>query len=75
MTSSVRAAAEGAAKVEDVVREARGNAEQSGLVVKEAIGAMSEIKKSSDGINQIIGVIDDIAFQTNLLALNAGVER
>ncbi|MBL3553059.1 methyl-accepting chemotaxis protein [Rhodovulum sulfidophilum] len=74
MTASVRAAAEGAAKVEDVVREARGNAEQSGLVVKEAIGAMSEIKKSSDGINQIIGVIDDIAFQTNLLALNAGVE-
>ncbi|WP_237400828.1 methyl-accepting chemotaxis protein [Rhodovulum sulfidophilum] len=74
MTSSVRSAAEGAAKVEDVVREARGNAEQSGLVVKDAIGAMAEIKKSSDGINQIIGVIDDIAFQTNLLALNAGVE-
>ncbi|BAQ68920.1 methyl-accepting chemotaxis sensory transducer [Rhodovulum sulfidophilum] len=74
MTSSVRSAADGAAKVEDVVREARGNAEQSGLVVREAIGAMAEIKKSSDGINQIIGVIDDIAFQTNLLALNAGVE-
>ncbi|ARC88621.1 methyl-accepting chemotaxis protein [Rhodovulum sp. MB263] len=74
MTASVRAAADGAAKVEDVVREARGNAEKSGLVVKEAIGAMAEIEKSSDGINQIIGVIDDIAFQTNLLALNAGVE-
>ncbi|RAP42639.1 chemotaxis protein [Rhodovulum viride] len=74
MTASVRAAADGAAQVENVVREARGNAEQSGLVVKEAISAMSEIKKSSDGINQIIGVIDDIAFQTNLLALNAGVE-
>ncbi|MBL3579507.1 cache domain-containing protein, partial [Rhodovulum visakhapatnamense] len=74
MTASVRAAADGAAQVENVVREARGNAEQSGLVVKEAIGAMSEIKKSSDGISQIIGVIDDIAFQTNLLALNAGVE-
>ncbi|MBL3578126.1 methyl-accepting chemotaxis protein [Rhodovulum visakhapatnamense] len=74
LTSSVRSSADGAAQVENVVREARGNAEQSGLVVKEAIGAMSEIKRSSDGISQIIGVIDDIAFQTNLLALNAGVE-
>ncbi|MBL3562996.1 methyl-accepting chemotaxis protein [Rhodovulum sulfidophilum] len=74
MTTSVRAAADSAAQVETVVRDARGNAEQSGRVVKEAIGAMSEIKNSSDGIGQIIGVIDDIAFQTNLLALNAGVE-
>ncbi|OLS44073.1 hypothetical protein BV509_06790 [Rhodovulum sulfidophilum] len=45
MTASVRAAADGAAQVENVVREARGNAEQSGLVVKEAIGAMSEIDR------------------------------
>jgi len=74
ITSSVRSAAESSADVETVVREARGNVDESGRVVKEAIGAMSEIKKSSDGISQIIGVIDDIAFQTNLLALNAGVE-
>jgi hypothetical protein len=35
---------------------------------------MSAIENSSKQINQIIGVIDEIAFQTNLLALNAGVE-
>ncbi|SIO43687.1 methyl-accepting chemotaxis protein [Rhodovulum sp. ES.010] len=74
MTSSVRAASESAAEVETAVRETRGNAEESGRVVKDAMGAMAEIKNSSDGISQIIGVIDDIAFQTNLLALNAGVE-
>ena len=35
---------------------------------------MRAIDSSSKQINQIIGVIDEIAFQTNLLALNAGVE-
>ena len=39
-----------------------------------ATAAMTEIKGSSDNIEQIISVIDKIAFQTNVLALNAGVE-
>jgi methyl-accepting chemotaxis protein len=43
-------------------------------VVRQAVGAMGNIEKSSREISQIIGVIDEIAFQTNLLALNAGVE-
>ncbi|MBN8294942.1 methyl-accepting chemotaxis protein [Rhodobacter sp. NTK016B] len=74
LTASVRAAADSASEVEDVVADARKEAEQSGHVVSEAVSAMSLIRKSSSEISQIIGVIDDIAFQTNLLALNAGVE-
>jgi methyl-accepting chemotaxis protein len=35
---------------------------------------MTEISDSSKKIEDIINVIDDIAFQTNLLALNAAVE-
>jgi methyl-accepting chemotaxis protein len=57
-----------------LVHDTRQNAEQSGLVVRDAITAMDQIAESSGQITNIIGVIDDIAFQTNLLALNAGVE-
>lgn len=42
--------------------------------VEKLIGSMDEIAKSSKKIEEIISVIDDIAFQTNLLALNAAVE-
>lgn len=74
LTASVRAAAKSAEQANNDVEATRRNAEESGRIVRDAIGAMSEIEKSSDHISQIIGVIDDIAFQTNLLALNAGVE-
>jgi methyl-accepting chemotaxis protein len=57
-----------------LVSETRANAEASGTVVTQATTAMDEIAGSSREIENIIGVIDEIAFQTNLLALNAGVE-
>jgi methyl-accepting chemotaxis protein len=44
------------------------------VAVQRAVGAMGEITSSSKRIEDIIGVIDEIAFQTNLLALNAAVE-
>jgi methyl-accepting chemotaxis protein len=74
ITATVAKTATGARSANAVVGEARGDAERSGEVVREAIAAMSGIEKSAQQISQIIGVIDEIAFQTNLLALNAGVE-
>ncbi|MBO9395044.1 cache domain-containing protein [Shimia sp. R9_2] len=74
LTTSVKAAAEGARSVESAMDEAKSEAERSGAVVQNAVQAMTEIERSSSQIAQIISVIDDIAFQTNLLALNAGVE-
>jgi methyl-accepting chemotaxis protein len=38
------------------------------------VSNMAEIDTASRKINEIIGVIDGIAFQTNILALNAAVE-
>jgi methyl-accepting chemotaxis protein len=74
ITATVRKTASGAKQCSDVVLAARGDAEKSGEIVRDAVGAMSAIEQSSTQISQIIGVIDEIAFQTNLLALNAGVE-
>jgi methyl-accepting chemotaxis protein len=74
ITATVRKTAEGAGHARDSVGAARGDAERSGNVVRDAVSAMSEIEGSAQKISQIIGVIDEIAFQTNLLALNAGVE-
>jgi len=74
LTATVKKAASGARQASELVTTARGEAEHSGSVVREAVSAMGQIEKSSNQIAQIIGVIDEIAFQTNLLALNAGVE-
>jgi methyl-accepting chemotaxis protein len=74
ITATVKKTAEGAVQARDAVSTAKADAERSGVVVREAVAAMSGIEQSSKQIGQIIGVIDEIAFQTNLLALNAGVE-
>jgi methyl-accepting chemotaxis protein len=74
ITATVRKTAEGATHARAVVAAAKQDAETGGEVVGKAITAMNAIQTSSQGITQIIGVIDEIAFQTNLLALNAGVE-
>ncbi|MBL3702399.1 HAMP domain-containing protein [Sulfitobacter sp. BDSS02] len=74
LTSSVNETAGGAAKADQAVTAAKGNAEESGKVVLDTVAAMDQIADSSERITSIIKVIDDIAFQTNLLALNAGVE-
>ena len=74
VTTTVKDSARRAEEVGRLVNRTRGNAEQSGIVVGDAVNAMHGIEQSSAEISKIIGVIDQIAFQTNLLALNAGVE-
>jgi methyl-accepting chemotaxis protein len=54
--------------------DAVSQAELGGEIVHETIEAMTLIEASSGGIQDIVNVIDSIAFQTNLLALNAAVE-
>ncbi len=74
VTNGINSTADGASHAQKTVALTKTHAENGGIVVERAIGAMSEIQQSSEKIGNIIGVIDEIAFQTNLLALNAGVE-
>jgi len=74
ITATVQKTADGATQGREAVASAKSDAERSGEIVGRAVVAMTEIEKSAREINQIIGVVDEIAFQTNLLALNAGVE-
>ncbi len=49
-------------------------AAEGGKVIQSVVQMMQTIHTSSAKINDIIGVINGIAFQTNILALNAAVE-
>ncbi len=74
MADVVRQNAENA---EDANRQAAGAVEVAatgGRIVIDAVTAMDRIEASSQKIEDIVGMINDIAFQTNLLALNAAVE-
>jgi methyl-accepting chemotaxis protein len=74
ITQTVEQNSENAGVANTLAAQARQVAEDGGGVVTRAIAAMSAISSSSAKIQEIIEVIDEIAFQTNLLALNAAVE-
>ena len=74
ITTTVKISADTASAARKLTGSAKVEAEKSGDVVRRAVEAMNGIAAASKEINQILAVIDEIAFQTNLLALNAGVE-
>lgn len=74
LSSMVTLNTDSARKASDVSVQSRQSAENGERQIVELSGAMEEIKNSSKKMEEIINVIDEIAFQTNLLALNAAVE-
>jgi methyl-accepting chemotaxis protein len=74
MTSTVRQNADNARQANQLAQGAREVANTGGHKVREVVTSMTRISESARKIENIISVIDGIAFQTNILALNAAVE-
>ncbi|WP_413560973.1 methyl-accepting chemotaxis protein [Bdellovibrio sp. HCB209] len=74
LTSMVQMNSDNAKQAASLSASSRQSAEEGENDIKSLISAMTDISQSSKKIEEIISVIDDIAFQTNLLALNAAVE-
>ena len=72
--SMVKLNADNAKEAAALSQTSRRSAEEGEVEIKKLISSVSDVAKSSKQIEEIINVIDDIAFQTNLLALNAAVE-
>ena len=88
MNSTVLEVAKNAGGASDISNAAKHKAEAGSEIVSRAVTGIQEVQRQSQAlkegmaqlndhakaINQIMGVISDIADQTNLLALNAAIE-
>jgi len=74
IATNVKNNAENAKLAHGMTDQANDIATKGGEVFGKVVTTMSEITESSARIEEIISVIDGIAFQTNILALNAAVE-
>jgi methyl-accepting chemotaxis protein len=74
LTATVRSNADQAGDASGLAQRACSVAMSGGQAVDQVVRTMSDIEASSRRIEEIIAVIDGIAFQTNILALNAAVE-
>lgn len=74
MTATISQARNLANQTSSLAKEAIISSQNGSKVMAETVEAMERIYSVSISINDIIALIDNIAFQTNLLALNAAVE-
>jgi methyl-accepting chemotaxis protein len=74
LSNTVKQNADNATQANQLASSASEVAERGGKMVSDVVNTMSAINQSARKIEDIISVIDGIAFQTNILALNAAVE-
>lgn len=74
MTATVKHSAENALEANRLSDDTHEKAVEGEKVMNQTIQSMADIQDASQKIEDIVVMIDSIAFQTNLLALNAAVE-
>lgn len=74
MTSSVRQNADNSSQANQQTIKAQTQLKSGLESMEHALSSVASMSEASQKINDIISIIDSIAFQTNLLALNAAVE-
>jgi methyl-accepting chemotaxis protein len=74
VSETVARNSEAAQEVSLMTKSLHQEAENASSLMGTTVQGMEHLQQTSQRMNEIIGVIDSIAFQTNLLALNAAVE-
>lgn len=74
LSSMVKLSTDNAGQASEISNRNKDVAGVGSQEVSQLISSMQDIYQASSRMQEIINVIDDIAFQTNLLALNAAVE-
>ncbi|BBP46538.1 chemotaxis protein [Thiosulfatimonas sediminis] len=74
MTHAVRQNEQSSHQAKQITVEARNHLQEGLKSMALALTSTQEMAQANHKINEIISMIDSIAFQTNLLALNAAVE-
>jgi methyl-accepting chemotaxis protein len=74
MTDTVKKNAESAQNADRLASSLRKIGESSGSAMAAAVKSMEGIQGSAARVQEMVSLIDGIAFQTNILALNAAVE-
>ena len=74
LASNVNDNAAAALQADQAAQRVREVADQGAHAMGSAIASVEAIESSTKRMDEIVGVIDGLAFQTNILALNAAVE-
>jgi methyl-accepting chemotaxis protein len=74
ITQAVAQNAQATRELDALTERLFAQAEEGNAAMAETVMAMDELQNASAKVNEMVSVIDDVAFHTGMLALNASVE-